>query len=357
MNLMIYLSYFNCSIALLSLISVYYIPDNKLYDKNHFIDILKIKYVNFSKSNDNNDNINITSDINSIRNYTNIITDVVNQFNTSKIFNFIINILSSFHLSLAFWSFLKDFANLGNKTNLLYNSILIILSFLILVNACIILIKINKITKEYDYENIGLTSDIKNRIIIIIIMMSISIVIIIMNYFLLNKIKECIKSRKDKIQDENKILKESLQKKQINENKTIDGNEDEGINIVNDVDFKKKEKLLKERNKLKDDINIIEREFFYLKRKKIFYENENEKEELIAILFDSTDQEIKKFPMICKKNEKFVFIEQRLYDIFPKYKESNNFFLLNGASINRNYTIEKLKIKDGDIIQLNIPEE
>ena len=353
MNLMIYLSYINCSIVLLSLISAYFIPDNKLYDKNHFIDILKIKYVNFSMNND--DNINITSEINTIRNYTNIITNVVEQLNTSKIFNFLINVFSSFHLSFSFWSFLKDFANLGKNANILYNSCLVLLSVLILVIALIILININKITKEYDYENIGLTSDIKIRVIIIIIMMSINIVIIIVNYFLLSKIKTCIKPKRDKIQDENKKLKESLQKKQINEIKRKE--EDEGINALNEAVIKKKEELLKEKNKLKDDIDKINRELFDIKRKQIFYDiNENENEELIAMIFVCPDQGINNFPMIGKYNEKFVDIEQRLYDIFPKYKESNNAFIVNGSPINRNYTIKECKIKDGDIINLIIPD-
>ena len=77
--MMIYSSYINCSIILFSLISANLIPDIKYYEKNHFIDILKTKYINFI---DIDYKINIDG-IN-IRNYTFIISEVVNQITSSK---------------------------------------------------------------------------------------------------------------------------------------------------------------------------------------------------------------------------------------------------------------------------------
>ena len=129
-----------------------FIPDKKYYEKKHFIDIVKIKYINFV---DKNYNINIISDVNNIKNYDFIISEVVNQINSCKIINVIISVFLSIHLSLAFWSFFKDFVNWKINSNKFYNSCLLLLSILIFVMALIILIKINKITKEYDYKKIG----------------------------------------------------------------------------------------------------------------------------------------------------------------------------------------------------------
>ena len=88
--------------------------------------------------------------------------------------------------------------------------------------ALIIIIKTNKIAKEYDYENIGLTSEIKSRIIMIIIMMSFNIVIIFLNFFILPK--------KDKIM---KILNESFEIDLLKE-------EDEKLKEKNKKKWKKK---------------------------------------------------------------------------------------------------------------------
>ena len=162
-----------------------------------------------------------------------------------------------------------------------------------------------------------------------------------------------MESKRKKFQDDNKILNELLRKKKANEIKK----KNEEINIVNEAEIKKKEELYKEKNKLKDDINKINQELINIKRKHVFYDIDGiENEELIAIIFICPDQGINNFPMIGRKRDKFVDIEQRLYDVFPKYKETNNIFLLNGDQINRNYTIEELKIKYGDIITLFIPE-
>ena len=79
---------------------------------------------------------------------------------------------------------------------------------------------------------------------------------------------------------------------------------------------------------------------------------EDENNELITIIFNSEDQGIKDYKMLCKKTEIFAIIEQDLYKKYPNYKETENYFLLGGYKINKNKTLEENKIKDNDIIVL-----
>ena len=43
-----------------------------------------------------------------------------------------------------------------------------------------------------------------------------------------------------------------------------------------------------------------------------------------------------------------------LYEKYPKYIDTNNFFVVNGNKINRNKTLEQNNIKNNDIITLKI---
>jgi len=54
--------------------------------------------------------------------------------------------------------------------------------------------------------------------------------------------------------------------------------------------------------------------------------------------------------MIIKNSAKFSNIETTLYQKFPNYLKSQNFFLVNGKIINKSITIEQNKIKNQDVI-------
>ena len=43
-----------------------------------------------------------------------------------------------------------------------------------------------------------------------------------------------------------------------------------------------------------------------------------------------------------------------LYEKYPKYKSSKNYFLVNKTKINRNRTLEENKIRNNDILTLGI---
>ena len=75
-------------------------------------------------------------------------------------------------------------------------------------------------------------------------------------------------------------------------------------------------------------------------------------EKLMSVIFISADQKIH-HSFICKNTDIFTNLEKSLYDVFPEYGESENYFLLNGGKINKYKSLEYNKIKDSDIITLN----
>ena len=83
----------------------------------------------------------------------------------------------------------------------------------------------------------------------------------------------------------------------------------------------------------------------------------NDGDKLMSLIFTSADQVIH-HSVICKNNENFSNVESRLYDDgFPEYKESENYFTFNGIKINKSKTLEENKIKNSDVIILNVIDD
>jgi len=130
-----------------------------------------------------------------------------------------------------------------------------------------------------------------------------------------------------------------------------------------------KDKLLKEENIKNDSLNKKIKEFEIISNDKTKTNNitelENEiklfrtyynfspNEKLISIKFISIYQDID-FTIITKNSDKFSKIENLLYDKYPKYKDFENYFLVNGNKINRNRTFEENKIRNNDVLTLGI---
>ena len=74
-------------------------------------------------------------------------------------------------------------------------------------------------------------------------------------------------------------------------------------------------------------------------------------EKLMTVIFISDDQWIH-YAIICKNTEKFKDLESRLYDAYPDYSESDNYFLANGRKIARFKDLDYNQIKNSDIITL-----
>ena len=86
-------------------------------------------------------------------------------------------------------------------------------------------------------------------------------------------------------------------------------------------------------------------------KSKLSYESEN-KEELMTVIFTSIDNKIH-YAFICKNNDKFIEVENKLYDVYPEYKKSENYFTVNGINIIKSNTLAQNNIKNSDIIILH----
>ena len=158
------------------------------------------------------------------------------------------------------------------------------------------------------------------------------------------------------LNEKNKVLTEKLKEK----NKKIDYliNENKKLNEL----IKEKQMLIENqsRNAINNDsdkkiIKLYDNlEELKLKLSRYPYDL-SEGEELISVIFTSTDQKIHQ-SIICKNTEKFSRLEEILYKAHPEYSDSDNYFCVNGKVISRFRTLKENNIKNSDIIILNIRE-
>ena len=140
-------------------------------------------------------------------------------------------------------------------------------------------------------------------------------------------------------------------------------------NIIKELKIRliEKDKLIREEKEKKDNlykkIKEIKNSFNDQTNKMVKLENEiklfrsyynfSSNEKLISIKFISVNQDID-FSVICKNTEAFSKIENMLYEEYPEYKDYENYFLVNGNRINRHRTLEENKVRNNDILTLEI---
>ena len=78
----------------------------------------------------------------------------------------------------------------------------------------------------------------------------------------------------------------------------------------------------------------------------------NEYKDIIPVIFQSMDQKIH-YAIICKITDRFNIIENILYDKFPEYEESENYFTIKGKKVMKSKTLAQNNIGYSDIILLN----
>ena len=131
-----------------------------------------------------------------------------------------------------------------------------------------------------------------------------------------------------------------------------------------ELTIKEKDKIINEYNKKKDLKNISNNNFENIdKIKELEKELEKYKtycllpgEQLFTIKFISIGEEIN-FSTVAKNTDNFGKLEGILYEKYPKYKETENYFLVNGKKLNRHKTLDENKIKDNDKITVGIFDE
>ena len=76
--------------------------------------------------------------------------------------------------------------------------------------------------------------------------------------------------------------------------------------------------------------------------------------QIMCVFFSSMDQKVN-FAIPCASNEIFAEVEEKLYKEYPEYRETNNYFIANGAQVLRFKTIGENKIGNGRPVTLIVP--
>ena len=154
------------------------------------------------------------------------------------------------------------------------------------------------------------------------------------------------KEEKSNIIYESKELE--LKEKEKKFNKIEEAEKELEIKITK---LKEKEKELNEKEMELKEKEIILANEYNIKE----VEDKNNsfmKENIIAIKIISFDQKVN-FSVTCNKNDKFVKIEELLYESYPEYKDTENYYICNGNKINKFKTLEENHIHNNNIITLN----
>ena len=82
---------------------------------------------------------------------------------------------------------------------------------------------------------------------------------------------------------------------------------------------------------------------------------DNQMDNIMAIAFTSVDQKFI-YALPCRNTDKFVRLEEKLYEQYPQYTEENTYFTFGGKTIKRFKTLQENGIKCSDVVLLNLYE-
>ena len=139
-----------------------------------------------------------------------------------------------------------------------------------------------------------------------------------------------------------------------NENKQlkqqISNLQQEKIKLNNDLIHRKLLLFNIQQKEINNNINNLQNKLKQLKNNNNLNKNVDFNN-TIFIHFISADGKID-HNIKCLKTDTFAEVEEKLYQIYNEYRETNNIFLAGGKIIKRFKTIEQNKLKDGEIVQL-----
>ena len=199
----------------------------------------------------------------------------------------------------------------------------------------------------------------------------------------------CEKEKNKNLLNENSVLKEKIQKIENEINKIQEFQKPIKIGKDKMKKFKKKGdekyKIFKNYNPLdKDNIqdkyydlskqkNELNNEILFIRNDKIkedeiFNLNQkikdlnrnierypyilNENENLLSIIFCTKNEKIL-FSMVCKSTDNIKILESKIYKKYPEISCFENYFTFKGIIIDKNESLEKNNINDGDLIIIN----
>ena len=122
------------------------------------------------------------------------------------------------------------------------------------------------------------------------------------------------------------------------------------MNIQNNqMNMQNNQIYINEINRLKQTINDLQLKLQKTDKKKIYMND------IMVINFISTDQTVRA-GIPCLADDTFAEVEEKLYQIYDEFRNSNNVFLHRGNTILRFKKIRENNIKNNDTIQLIKPE-
>ena len=158
-----------------------------------------------------------------------------------------------------------------------------------------------------------------------------------------NKIKS-LTTKIEQLENENQTLKNENQTLK-NENQKLKNNQ---INIQNN------QMNINEINKLYQIIIEKDKQIKELELKLKKNDNIN-RNDMMVVNFMSTDQAINT-DIACTADDSFAEVEEKLYQIYDEYRNTNNLLLHKGNMVLRFKKIKENNIKNGDKIIVKIPE-
>ena len=157
------------------------------------------------------------------------------------------------------------------------------------------------------------------------------------NYNEINKLKDEL-AKSNKVIEQQKITIKELQNK-LNNSNTTTNNLNNDINNYKNIIPKKDLELNNYRVQLSN--NITKNSNFNIN-------------DMMCVNFISGDQQVH-FAVPCLKQNTFAEVEEKLYQQFPAYRETNNNFIANGNLVLRFKTIGENKIGNGKPVTLIVP--
>ena len=153
------------------------------------------------------------------------------------------------------------------------------------------------------------------------------------------KENENLKNEINKLKNDNNKLNNEL----VKANKIISNFHN---NQNNNIDINNKINNLNEMLKMKDImINDLKNQLKKKEHKNVDFDD------ILFVHFISLDQNIN-YGIKCLKTDTFAEVEEKLYQKYGEYRETNNNFTANGRIILRFKSISDNHIKDGDKVQL-----
>ena len=117
----------------------------------------------------------------------------------------------------------------------------------------------------------------------------------------------------------------------------------------NQINIQNNQIYINEINRLKQTINDLQLKLQNTNKKKIYMND------IMVINFLTADQTIRA-GIPCLAEDTFAEVEEKLYQIYNEYRNTNNVFLFKGNTILRFKKIRENNIKNHDTIQLIKPE-